>query len=153
MALWHQLEVPYICERMIGFSVPQDRKVLVVSYEGMHIVNLSKPITVSTDNDYAEYDCYDPDTGIAKYADREWQIIGLFPGAPLTTRPNGDTLVLDQPSLSVSVIRDGAPIWSEIYENFSGDWAAATFSDDDWYIVLGCPYDFDFRVWERLPNV
>lgn len=33
------------------------------------------------------------------------------------------------------------------YQNFSGDWAAATFSPDGQFILLGCPYDFDFRVW------
>jgi hypothetical protein len=39
------------------------------------------------------------------------------------------------------------------YANFSGAWAAATFSTDGKYVVLGCPYDFDFVVLEREDNV
>jgi hypothetical protein len=35
------------------------------------------------------------------------------------------------------------------YKNFSGGWAAATFSPEARYILLGCPYDFDFVVLER----
>jgi hypothetical protein len=34
------------------------------------------------------------------------------------------------------------------YENFSGDWAVATFSPDGRSIALGCPYDFDVVVLE-----
>jgi hypothetical protein len=36
------------------------------------------------------------------------------------------------------------------YENFSGDWAIATYSPDGRYILLGCPYDFDFIALERV---
>jgi len=120
MAVWHQLPVPDICERMVGFSVPQDRQVLVISYEGMHIVNLSEPISVTTDSDYSEYDCYDPDTATAEYGGRKWDIIGLFPGRPLVHRPNGDELVLDAEQLTVCVVRSGETIWSESFENSSG---------------------------------
>jgi hypothetical protein len=76
MAGWRQLVVPYICERMIGFSVPQGDTVLVVSYEGMHLVRLGTPTTVETDLEHAEYDLYDPDSGICRYRGREWEIIG-----------------------------------------------------------------------------
>src|SRR5947209_2479488 len=48
---WREIPITtYICERMLGFSVPQEGAVLVVSYEGMHLVHLGPPVTVETDN-------------------------------------------------------------------------------------------------------
>lgn len=148
-AAWRQLPVPEICERMIGFSVPQDDTVLVVSYEGRHLVRLASPVTVESDSDYAEYDLYDSDAGICRYQDREWNIIGLHPGRPNLIGCNGEQLMLDTDAETVSVVRKDDVVWSSGFENFSGDWAAATFSPDGRFIVLGCPYGFDFRVWER----
>jgi hypothetical protein len=58
---WQRIPTPDICERMIGFSVPQEDTVLVVSYEGTHLVRLGPPVTVETDNTYCEYDLYDFD--------------------------------------------------------------------------------------------
>jgi hypothetical protein len=147
--LWRQLPVPGICERMIGFSVPQDDTVLVVSYEGMHLVRLDPPVTVESDREYAEYDLSDPAAGVCRYRGKEWDIIGLCPGRPILTSPGGEQLVLDAEAEAVSVVQGGEVVWSSAFENFSGDWAAATFSPDGRFIVLGCPYDFDFRVWAR----
>lgn len=151
MAEWRQLVVPHICERLIGFSLPQDDTVLVVSYEGTHLVRLGTPVTVETDSEYGEYDLYDPDRGICRYRGREWVMIGLFHGRPILTS-RGEQLMLNTDTETVSVVRDNEEAWSATYENFSGDWAAVTFSPDGRFIVLGCPYDFDFRVWERSPD-
>jgi hypothetical protein len=150
--VWRRLPVPYICERMLGFSVPQDDTVLVVSYEGTHLVRLPPTDAVETDPEYTEYDLYDPDAGVCRYRGRAWDIIGLFPGRPLLDGRDGERLVLDAAGLTVSVVRGGVPVWSSGFENFSGDWAAATFSPGGRFIVLGCPYDFDFRVWERVAD-
>jgi hypothetical protein len=147
---WRRLPVPGICERMIGFSVPQDDTVLVVSYEGTHLVRLGQPATVETDPESAEYDLYDPDTGVCRYRGKEWEIIGLYPGRPVLTGRGGERLVLDAEGETVSVVKSGQEVWSSAFENFSGDWAAVTFSPDGRFIVLGCPYDFDFRVWEKV---
>ncbi len=147
---WRQLSVPEICERMIGFSVPQGDRILVVSYEGMHLIRLGSPVTVEADLEYREYDVFDHDSGICRYQDRDWDIIGLYPGRPILTSPRGEQLVLDTEALTVSVMKDGHEAWSATYKNFSGDWAAVTFSPDAEFIVLGCPYDFDFRVWQRI---
>jgi hypothetical protein len=146
---WRRLSVPAICERMIGFSVPQDDAVLVVSYEGMHLLRLGQPVTVETDQDYAEYDLYDADAGVCAYRGKEWTIIGLYPGRPIHTGIAGERLVLDAAKETISVIRSGEEVWLSPFENFSGDWVAATFSQDRRFIVLGCPYDFDFRIWQR----
>jgi hypothetical protein len=146
---WRQVAVPPFCERMIGFSVPQDRMVLAISYEGMHVIQLGDSITIETDDAFNQYDCYNPDTGIAKYRGTTWKIIGLHAGSPLMRSPCNEELRLDSDGLRVSVFQDGTEQWSSSFENFSGDWVAATFSPDGKIIVLGCPYDFDFRVWRR----
>jgi hypothetical protein len=134
---------------MIGFSVPQDGAVLVVSYEGTHLVRLGPPASVETDSTCCEYDSYDPDTGVCHHLDRAWDIIGLHPGRPILTGRDGEHLVLDTEAESLSVVKEGEVAWTSTFANFSGDWAAATFSPDGRFIVLGCPYDFDFRVFER----
>lgn len=159
MQLWHQLVVPDFCERMIGFSIPNERELLLVTYDGLKIMHLTKPISirdVREPHPYYEH-CephfvYNHQTKCVEAEGKIWQMLGLHPGEPLMTRPNGDQLQLNERDLTISVTRGGKPIWLSSYENFSGDWVAATFSPDDWYIVLGCPYDFDFRVWERHPS-
>jgi hypothetical protein len=152
MTGWRQLVVPSFCEQLIGFSVPLGDTVLVVSYEGMHLMRLGTPITVETDPEYGEYDLYDPDSGICRYQGRRWDIIGLFPGRPVLAGCNGEQLAPNSETETVAVIRGNEEVWSSNYENFSGDWVAVTFSPDSRFIVLGCPYDFDFRVWERIPD-
>lgn len=146
---WRQLRVPDICERMIGFSIPKDDTLLVVSYEGMHLVRLGQPVAVETDTEYAEYDLFDHQTGVSCYLGKEWNIIGLYPGHPILTAPDGEQLVLNPEGKTISVLKGGREVWSSAFENFSGDWVAATFSPDGRCIILGCPYDFDFRVWVR----
>ena len=151
MPQWRQISVPPICERAIGFSVPSENKVLVISYEGTHLLNLGASITVETDESFREYDIYDHDGGTANYRGKEYIIIGLYGSRESILRsPQGEMLVLDTTAETLSVLKDRSSSWQTRYENFSGDWAAATFSPDGHYIVLGCPYDFDFRVFERM---
>lgn len=149
MSRWQRKPIPPICERMIGFSVPRDDEILVVSYEGTHILHLGPVVTIETDEAFAEYDIYDPASGVARYRDRDYRIIGLKGGNPILDGPKGERLNLNVESERLSVVKNGEVIFSEKYENFSGDWAVATFSPDGKYIVLGCPYDFDFRLYER----
>jgi hypothetical protein len=134
---------------MIGFSVPCDGEVLVVSYEGVHLLRLDLEITVQTDAKLAEYDIYDPNSGMARYREKDYQIIGLHGGDPILQSPIGESLVLNVKSETLSVRRNKETVFSMRYKNFSGDWAAATFSREGRYILLGCPYDFDFVVLER----
>lgn len=152
MSAWRQVSVPPICERMIGFSVPQNGEVLVISYEGTHLLRLGSDVTVETDDEFTEYDIYDPDSGVARYSGKKYQIIGLHGGSPLLNSPNGERLALDADVETLSVMQNGETVFTMPYKNFSADWAAATFSPDGRYIVLGCPYDFDFIVLEREPS-
>ena len=134
---------------MIGFSVPQKDRILVVSYEAMHTVHLGSDVRVETDHTSKEYDRYDPDSGLARYGSRDYAIIGLHGGRPLLASPQGESLRLDEQEGTLSVLRDRAAVYEREYKNASGDWAAATFSPDGTFIALGCPYGIDFMVLER----
>jgi len=146
---WSLLAVPPFCERLIGFSVPVGDRSLVISYEAVHVLRLGESVTVDTDRNFAEYDIYDPETGIAEYAGTRFTIIGLHGGKPLLTTPYGARLELDQGKQTITVATRGAVEFAAHYENFSGDWASATFSPNGLYLLLGCPYAFDFRIWRR----
>lgn len=150
---WREIQVPSFCERLLGFSVPQQDQVLVVSYEGMHLLQLGEFITVETNPDYCEYDLYDPETGICHYLEKDWSIIGLYGGKPILNGINGEKLVLNDADQTLSIVKGlwgMRRLWYYNYSNFSGDWAATTFSPNGRFLVLGCPYDFDFRIWERV---
>lgn len=153
MSKWKKRRVPPFCERMIGFSIPQGEEVLIISYEGMHILQLGGEITLQTDERFAEYDLYDPNSGVACYQEKNYQIIGLHGGTPLIESQAGERLVLNTDSETLSIVRNQQTEYLMKYDNFSGDWAAATFSTDGKYVVLGSPYDFDFVVLEREENV
>ena len=98
MSNWKQIDVPLICERIVGFSVPFEGRILVISYEGTHTIHLGSTITVKHDTRYIEYDIYDPDVGIADYGRRKYTIIGLHGGQPLLQSPQGESLILDTDS-------------------------------------------------------
>ena len=149
MSDWKEVKMPPICERQIGFSIPEDNQFLVVSYEGTHLVTLGDEISVEHDYDYIEYDLYDPKKGFAEYRDRQWQIIGLYPGSPLLTSPQGESLRLDAEHEILYVIEGDDVRLTRGYDNCSGDWAAVTFSRDGMWIILGCPYDVDFVALRR----
>lgn len=153
MSKWQTRKAPPICERMIGFSVPKANEILVISYEGMHLLHLGNEITLKTDDQFAEYDLYDTASGIVRYQGKSYQIIGLHGGQPIIESPAGERLVLDTDAETLSIVRNQQTEFSMRYKNFSGDWAAATFSPDGRYVILGCPYGFDFVILERADNV
>jgi hypothetical protein len=146
---WAKLKVPSFGERIVGFSIPQEGEVLVVGYEGIHLLNIDSDSTVEIDTTVSEDDIYDPDTGIVRYKNKEYKIIGLHGGEPITDGFDGEELLLDEDSETLFIRRNQEIIFSYKYENFSGDWTAATFSPDGRFIILGCPYIFDFLVLRR----
>jgi hypothetical protein len=47
VSVWRELQVPYVCERYIGFSVPRDREVWAVSFDGIHRLYLASSVTIT----------------------------------------------------------------------------------------------------------
>jgi hypothetical protein len=148
--VWKLLAIPPICERLIGFSIPREGNVLVISYEAAHLMRLRDPVEIVHEPQAGEYAIYDPEAGIADFHGTTYSIVGLHGGSPLLTSPQGEQLQLDTVRERLIVTKEGGAVLDTAYENFSGDWAAATFSPDGRFIVLGCPNDMDLRVWERV---
>ncbi|SHI80956.1 hypothetical protein SAMN02745181_0944 [Rubritalea squalenifaciens DSM 18772] len=150
MSDWKHVEVPRICERLIGFSVPDEHgELLVISYEGMHLLKLGEEIKVTHDNRYCEYDLYDPNRGVATYNDRLWPIIGLMGGDACCQSPQGEELRVVESENRFEVYKDGIELFTDSFENFSGDWVAGTFSTDGNWLIIGFPYDFDMIIMKR----
>ena len=134
---------------MVGFSIPVDGTVLIVGPVGLDRLHLGPPITVETDLAPRVEHRVAAGDWTCRHAGRDWQLVGLQGGQPLLTSSAGEWLELDEDNRVVSVFVGTDPVWSSGFDNSSGDWAAATFSPDGTFIVLGCPYGFDFRVWHR----
>jgi len=138
--------VPYIAKRFIAFSIPDDRRLFVISYEGIHELNLGPEISVQSD-----FSCPE---GVGafngkkiSYKQFEGPTLGLYGGTPILVRDSCEVLDLKAPEHPAS--DDGTvELWGpdgELLEtlpfvDYSGDWQCATFSTDYRHIVIGTPY-------------
>lgn len=141
--MWSKLQLPFLFERMIGFSLPVDRRVAIVSYEGIHVVNLDRPDEVHHDLNHPQGGTlFDPKSGTLPYHAKIYSILGLYGGKPITRSIHGETLQLRLEE-DVLVIRgaQGDILCEHPFEDLSGDWRIATFSKDASHILLGLPYD------------
>ena len=129
--------------------MPHGENILIVSSEGMHLLHIGKSVTVETDDSPCDDDHHNSAAGICRYEGQDWNMLGLYGGNPLLTNSHGEWLELDETGETLAIFLGGEEVWSTKFENFSGDWVAATFSSDGRFIVLGCPYGCDFRVWKR----
>src|SRR5688572_23522286 len=94
--MWSSIQLPYIFERMIGFSIPKTNQVAIVSYEGIHLVDLDRPENVRSDPKYPEgREVYDPNSGKLTYQEQEYAILGLYGGSPIHKSERGERLNLD----------------------------------------------------------
>src|SRR6266404_2936350 len=74
----------------------------------MHLIGLAPEVTVESDPTHREYDLYDPETGVCRFRDRKWEIIGLHAGRPILTGRNSEQPVLDEEAQTVSVLQGGS---------------------------------------------
>jgi hypothetical protein len=145
--MWKTLSIPYFCERLIAFSIPEDDEVWVMSYEGLHRITLRPEVRIWTDPEHAEdYDVYDADQGVLNYRGRQYPMLGLHDGEPLLRGPRGELLELDD-SRERLMVRDRQGGLKQVIGYGHSDWAMATFSVDGSYLVLGT--DERFQVFQE----
>jgi len=85
MTDWKRLKVPPFCERLIGFSIPDNGKALIVSYEALHVLFLGEKVKVITLDNFID-DIYDEDTRTADWDGQRREIIGLYVGSSWVVR-------------------------------------------------------------------
>jgi hypothetical protein len=147
--MWKPVILPYIFERMIGFAVTNER-VVIVSYEGIHSINLVSPThEVIHDSDHPEGgEFYNHAQNILTYQNLDYSLYGLHGGNPKNAGRFGERLVLNQQEELLIFNAANEELFKFKYQDLSGDWAFATFTPDDKFVVLGLPYDI--YVFERI---
>lgn len=143
--MWREVDLHgiYIFERLVGFSIPMEERIALISYEGIHIIDLREPRVVRSDGAYPEGgDLYDRRQQVLLYEDKRFQILGLFGATPILRNDRGEELLLSatEDVLQVRGVR-GNIILAYEFTDLSGDWRYATFSPNGDAIVLGLPYD------------
>ncbi len=95
--MWEKVELPgYIFERMVGFSLPAASEVAIVSFEGVHIIDLESPGNVLNDDRYPEgKGIYDERKQVLVYEGKIFKMLGVFGGEPILDSSQGEQLVLD----------------------------------------------------------
>jgi tetratricopeptide (TPR) repeat protein len=95
-AIWKRIVLPeYIFERMLGFSIPLDHQVVIISYEGIHTLDLNAPDGVQHDYAYLEGgEMYDRQNQILEYHGKRFQIVGAYGGQPMVESQHQERLCL-----------------------------------------------------------
>lgn len=145
-----------ICERIIGCSLPVDGRIIIISYAGVHLVNLHDPDQITHDDQYPEGEkIYDRQKHVITYQGRGFPIIGVFGGFPITQSIYHEQLTLSSEKKSLYTTRvckvqrqDGPIILDFRFDDASGDWAYFTFSDDFDFLLAVAPYDL--TVFRRI---
>jgi hypothetical protein len=140
--MWKQISLPYIFERMIGFAVTNE-KVIIVSYEGIHSIDLlSSKHEISNDFDNPEGgDFYDYSRNTLSYQNQDYLLCGQYGDNSPKSNTRGESLILNRQEETLIVGTATEEHFQFKYQDLSGDWAFATFTPDDKFVVLGLPYN------------
>jgi hypothetical protein len=141
---WQRVKHGYICERIIGFSLPINGEVAVISYEGIHIVPLANPDSLSHHPEFAEGgNVYDADRHRLDFAGHNFCVLGLYGGQPRLCSSHGERISFDDGDVFTVSDANGRETFAHPYTDMSGDWRVVTFTPDDEYILFGIPYELE----------
>jgi hypothetical protein len=149
---WEPVLLPYIFERQIAFCVPSSDRVVSMSYEGLHDIDLGNAAACTTDPAHAEdYDLYDGDALTMLVDGVRWPALGLHGGCPFPSTADGLRLFVDTAAFAVEV-RDeaGNVMIRSDHSDYPPGWLVATFSQDGKLFVVGTPDDL--WCWRRLSS-
>jgi hypothetical protein len=142
--MWKRVNLPkYIAERFVGVSLPKDNNILLVSYEGVHSINLSQPYSLANDYSMPEgAELFDTRNNTFSYKGEVYKIFGLYGGEPILESPIGERLNIDTNREVLEIYEHTERlIFNFHYEDLSGDWCVGTFSENGQYVLLLLPYD------------
>jgi hypothetical protein len=154
---WRMVSTPDaqdICERIIGVTFPVEQQILIISYEGIHVVDLDGSWHVHDDDQYPEGgDIYDWKNQTATYDGKQFQVLGVHGDRPFLRNAYDERLVFihnkqrlpGQMSFRQQFQvqgKQGEVLLEYEFEDLSGDWMQVSFSPDSTTIVLATPYHF-----------
>jgi hypothetical protein len=140
--MWNEIKLNQQWERMLGFTLPINDRVIVIAYDGLDVIDLHSPQHEAFDDRHPEgKGVYDWRTQVLDYESLRYQVLGLFGGEPLQKSKYGERLMVDTAN-EVLLIQDASGVATLTYHyiDASGDWLAVTFSPDSEYVLLGVPY-------------
>lgn len=150
---WKVLNTPLgydLFDRLYGFSLPREGEVVLMSDQGIHVVDLQEPGDIQDDFNYPQGEkIFDPATGLLCYQQHTFRMLGPGIGQPILKNDQDEELILDLPH-EVFYIKNskGETKFDFLFETDSNDWGLISFSEDSRYILLGIPHDF--YIFERL---
>ncbi len=150
--MWQQVDPNQQWERMLGFTLAVDHRMIVIAYDALYPIDLRRPRSFVSDDRFPEGEgVYDYESQILTYEGQTHYVLGLYGGSPIIWSGRGEVLEVDTERETLRIAGlDGKIALKFHYSDVSGDWLSATFSQDDEYVLLGVPYAlYAFR---RLPG-
>lgn len=148
--MWETLKLPFFCERMLAFSIPEQNRLWVMSHDELFQVTLAPQVYISTVLRGSEElgGIFDEDRSVLTINGQIYPLLGLCGGVPILTNQLGDQLSLE-PSQDRLVILNSERQVKQVIEfsDLSGDRRWATFSADGRYLLIGVPYDLFIYRW------
>ena len=127
------LKIPYVAERLLGVTIPEDGVMYACSYEGLHRIAFEESVCIDTDEALSE----DYEALRARGSAR-----GLFDGVPILADSRTKISYTFDPSAETQRIELSHASRSEVitFATMSGDWFVVTLSKCGKYLVLAEPY-------------
>ena len=133
---------------MIGFSLPIDGEIAVISYDAVHVLPIATPSLVTNYPDFSEGGtAYDRDNQTLTLLGRTFSILGLYGGEPRLQSRLGELITIHRTDELVLHDSTGREVFRHRVTDLSRDWSIATFTPDDQHILFGLPYDLE--IFER----
>jgi hypothetical protein len=148
--MWKPLILPFICERMIAFSIPENAIIWVLSWDELLSVTLAPEIRISIVKQGEEiYDVIDEDRSVLIVNEEIYPTLGLYGGVPILRNHMGDGLSLEPQQERLVVLNRSYEIKQiiEFYDDEFRDWRWATFSVDGCYLIIGMPHALNVYKW------
>jgi hypothetical protein len=133
------IQFPDFMERSVGFTVPNDGRFYVVSFEDLIYYQLDDGSVTETEQ---EWELREEESIILIEGDKV-PFIGLWGGSPIHRREDIGELRLKNSVVSLTKVNGQIQHWQ--FKNFSGDWEQVTFDHSRNAFLFGTPYDFDYR--------
>lgn len=152
--MWEKLKLPFFCERMVAFSIPQGDALWVMAWDELFHITLAPEVSISTVLQSEEEldEVFDEHQSILVIDGQIHPMLGLYGGVPILSNMSGDHLSLEPCQDRLGVLNSDQQIKQVIeFSDLSGDWCWATFSADGSYLLIGVPYDLFIYQWADTP--